>query len=355
MYVVYSIIFLALIAIVIITITLAGKQKPEFTTDRSENFNNVTHYEGKYNNEKIKVSPEFDWVEFKGEKYYKHNKDNYVYKGQNKTLYFKDHPYYYIERPILIENVKKEHNIPKIIWQTMKEEPIKDSLLYDAVQTFKNQQGWDYRFITDEKAKVFLKENFDEEVLHAFEVLIPGAYKADLLRACLLYIHGGVYADSKLFLHYDLDSFLDRDLVLVKEFNKKKAKDVGVWNGFLASIPKQEYFKLVIDSIVKNVKNLDYKNDELAVTGPLLYGKIFMKVHQIEKIENVITEKYRILNTYHVKNDNKNVINEYNNQELFITWDKKRSYLKNWATKDYSELWKKKNIFDKYLHKKYFK
>ena len=349
MYVVYTIILLLLIAILIMTITLSSREEPIFDAERSENFANIEHYEGKYNNETIKVSPEFEWIEFKGEKYIKKDKQ---FIGKKDLLNLKDHPFYYIEKPILVDNINKEHNIPKIIWQTMKEEPVKDTLVYEAIQTFKNQKEWEHRFMTDDKAKVFLKENFDEEVLHAFEVLIPGAYKADLLRACLLYIHGGVYADCKLFLHYDLDSFLDRDLVLAREFDNINNK--GIWNGFMASIPKNEYFSKVIDNIVKNVKNLDYTSDPIEITGPLLYGKIFMKHYDIDEIKLEIVDSYMILNTLRLKNDSKKIINEYKNQEMFISWDANRSYVKEWFTKDYGILWNSRKVYDLELYKKYF-
>ena len=47
-----------------------------------------------------------------------------------------------------------------------------------------------------------------------------------------------VCVDAKLFLHYNLDSFLDRDFVLVREFESslRGNNDIGIWNGFMTSI-----------------------------------------------------------------------------------------------------------------------
>lgn len=354
MYLTYTFIILLLLSIVVITTTLMATEDPEFSAEKSENFNNVTHFNAVYKDKPMMVAPDFEWVKFNGLQYYKSKTRTYENKEKNKILKLNKHPFYYIDKPVFSKQTKKQHNIPKIIWQTMRELPKEGTSVYDAVQTFKAQEGWVHRFVTDENAKVFLKENFDEDVLHAFEVLVPGAFKADLLRACLLYVYGGVYADAKLFLHYDLDSFLEGDLVLVKEFDKKSIKNKAIWNGFMCSVPKQEYFMDVIKKIVKNVKNKDYRYDDLAVTGPLLYGEVFMKKNNIEKIDISITKDYKILNTFHATNDIKNIINQTDNQEIFISWDKKRSYTKLWNSIDYSHLWTSRKIFDLELHKEYF-
>ena len=44
----------------------------------------------------------------------------------------------------------------------------------------------------------------------------------------------------------------------------------------------------------------------------------------------------------------------HNNEEIFISWDSKRNYVKFWSGKSYGELWIKRQVFDKELHKKYF-
>ena len=43
----------------------------------------------------------------------------------------------------------------------------------------------------------FIKNNFDLDILNAYDILKPGAFKADLWRCCILYIYGGIYLDIK--------------------------------------------------------------------------------------------------------------------------------------------------------------
>ena len=351
-YIIFIIVIVISICIMAFSIDTLGKRDPTFVKEKSENYENVEYFAAVINGNNVKISKKFDEIEYKDEIYKKKTSKLYL-SDKGKKIKILNHPYYYITHPILAENqLKHNHNIPKLIWQTMKNEPKEGTSVFDATNTFKKQKGWKYNFVTDEDGEKFLEENFHKDVLHAFRVLIPGAYKADLLRACLLYIHGGVYADAKLFLHYDLDSFLDRDLVLVREFeiSLRENNGIGIWNGFMASTPKQEYFKLVIDKIVENVKNMEYGSSNISITGPILYGSEFVKYFG----EETKSSKYRILNSSHINNDTKNVINMYKNEEIFISWDSKRNYAKFWSGKGYGELWTKRQVFDKDLHKKYF-
>jgi mannosyltransferase OCH1-like enzyme len=78
------------------------------------------------------------------------------------------------------------------------------------VETWK-KSDWEYKFYDDEDAKAFLSLHFPGEISEAFNAIIPGAFKADLLRYCLLFIYGGVYADVDTILESSLDSAILSD------------------------------------------------------------------------------------------------------------------------------------------------
>ena len=343
-------IFIIVVAAVFIT-DCFGTEELAFVEEKSDNFVNISHFEGNLNDETIKISPTFGTIELNDETYTKQKTKLYI--SDKGTLKLHHHPYCYITNVVMKPGqVTKSHNIPRKIWQTMKEPPREGTTVFAATSTFKVQGGWEYAFVSDDDGRKFLTEHFSPDVLHAFETLVPGAYKADLLRACLLYIHGGVYADAKLFLHYNLDSFLDRDLVVVREFCV--FADKGIWNGFIASMPGNEYFRKVIDGIVENVKNMNYTFSSIGITGPLLYGKVFLEHFKINSLKVSTTTNYRILNSFKHNRTSKQVINEYDNQEMMISWDKGRSYRNEYNNKDYSQLWRNRKVFDLELHKRYF-
>jgi hypothetical protein len=104
--------------------------------------------------------------------------------------------------------------IPRIVHQTYFEEVTPGNnypQLSRFTQTFR-YSGWDYRFYNDEEGASFLSTHFPPEVREAFDTLQPGAFKADLFRYCVLFIHGGLYADIDVMLESNLDISIQPDV-----------------------------------------------------------------------------------------------------------------------------------------------
>ena len=53
----------------------------------------------------------------------------------------------------------------------------------------------DHNLYGIEEGREFIRNHFETAVVDAFDRLVPLAYKADLLRYCLLYVRGGIYSD----------------------------------------------------------------------------------------------------------------------------------------------------------------
>ena len=58
----------------------------------------------------------------------------------------------------------------------------------------RRQHIWWIR-INNQKAFDWVKNNFESDVLYAYDSLIPSSYKSDLFRYCILYKYGGIYLD----------------------------------------------------------------------------------------------------------------------------------------------------------------
>ena len=128
----------------------------------------------------------------------------------------------------------------------------------------------------------FLKNNFIKDVVDAFDCLIPGAYKADLWRYCILYKYGGIYQDIKF---QPVNNFKYIDLV-DKEYFVRDIKNSGggIYNALLICKPKNKILYKSIKEIIKNVKNKFYGKSNLEPTGPLLMKKFFSK-REIQNLE----------------------------------------------------------------------
>ena len=71
---------------------------------------------------------------------------------------------------------------------------LSDSLKQILADAERQNPGWETRYIDNEQALLFLNGHFPE-VVEVWDGLKTGAFKADLLRYCLLYFYGGVWLD----------------------------------------------------------------------------------------------------------------------------------------------------------------
>ena len=173
----------------------------------------------------------------------------------------------------LINNNQK---IPKKIFQTWSKNELSKEM-YDSVMTILNRnQEYDYYFYDDNDCRKFIEDNFSEQVLQAYDNLVPGAYKADLWRACILYVHGGAYFDCKAILNYPIKTFLKPNVscLLCTDLFQD-----NIYNAIVMSVPKNNYLLEIIKSITEtslNGKYLPEWEDEkartLAPTGRISLG-----------------------------------------------------------------------------------
>jgi hypothetical protein len=116
--------------------------------------------------------------------------------------------------------------VPRIVHQTWFEEltPDKYPNMSRLVESFR-RSGWEYKFYSDDEADRFLSTHFPPQVREAYNSLIPGAFKADLFRYCVLLIYGGVYADVDIQLESALDLSIAPDvgfMVPIDEVSTRK-------------------------------------------------------------------------------------------------------------------------------------
>jgi hypothetical protein len=87
------------------------------------------------------------------------------------------------------------NSIPKIIWQTYRDEHL-PSRGAEAVQSWKKMNPeWEYRFCTDPEILEFMNREFGGDLARIFASVPVGVMKADIWRYAILYKFGGLYAD----------------------------------------------------------------------------------------------------------------------------------------------------------------
>jgi mannosyltransferase OCH1-like enzyme len=122
----------------------------------------------------------------------------------------------------------------------------------------------------------FIKEHFEKPVLTAYDTILPGAFKADLFRYCVLYIRGGIYVDSDTICLTSIDKYINSNDKLVVVRDDPMAKK-WLANAFIAVTPKHP---LMWEAINQAVKNIQSKHEQfyLDYTGPGLLGKCLNRV-----------------------------------------------------------------------------
>jgi len=169
-----------------------------------------------------------------------------------------------------------QHAFPKKIFQTWDDCTVPVGM-FDAMQSWiQHNPDWGYHLFDDDDIRLFIQAHFSSDVVSAYDQLVPGAYRADLWRYCVLYIHGGVYADAKLICHQSLQDVLPAavDFITVRDVVRKRREFPGyLWQAFMVAKPGLALFKIAIDRIVQYVEAGYYGCDPLSITGPGLLGK----------------------------------------------------------------------------------
>jgi mannosyltransferase OCH1-like enzyme len=233
----------------------------------------------------------------------------------------------------------EQENIPKYFFQIwINNDNNIPQPIVNNFNTIKNDNPeFECQLFNKEDCIHFLKNHYDEDVINAYHKLIPGAYKADLMRYCILYKNGGIYLDAKMMPTngFKLNHVIDKEyFVRDSDFD---GKGRGVWNGFMVCKKNNPLLLELIVNIVENVKNKYYGETFLSPTGPFLLKKKFTE----EQINDFDYEYIYINNTHVVTKYPDN----YDLSIIKIDYDLSHVQSLNSSEKNYRDLWNEKNIY----------
>jgi mannosyltransferase OCH1-like enzyme len=232
---------------------------------------------------------------------------------------------------INLMNIHNYNQIPCNIYQTWYTKNLPPKMK-ERVELLKNQNPkFKHYLFDDNDCREFIRTYFRDDVLDAYDRLIPGAYKADLWRYCVLFINGGIYLDIKFACD---NGFKLIDLTFDTHFVKDRPPNT-IYNALMACFPGNILLYKAIRQIVKNVKNKYYGTSSLHPTGPALLGQIIIR----NKLN--INVDMRHYDTEGIIYKNKFVINttypEYNYE--------RNNLFNNINSKHYTSLWNNRQIY----------
>ena len=190
-------------------------------------------------------------------------------------------------------------------------------------------------YLYDEnECRQFIQNNFDTNVLGAYNSLIPCSYKSDLWRFCVLYINGGIYYDIKFSC---ANNFKFIALTEQEHFIRDMQENC-VLTGLIVTLPKNPILLNCINQITNNVKTKFYGENPLYPTGPGLLGRYFTNEERKNMdmyLQSSVVENK--LNEYYIVSNNTIILKYYNEYRT-----EQKSFQKN---KHYHDLWHDKNIY----------
>ena len=248
--------------------------------------------------------------------------------------------------------IKQESVIPLKIYQTWYTKELPELLQQNITLLKEQNPEFTFYLFDDNDCREFIQKYFDDYVINAFDKLIPGAYKADLFRYCILYIYGGIYLDIK---YYGINGFkfitLTEKEYLVQDLS---ISGNGIYNALMICKAGNKLLWKAIQNIVENVSTLFYGTSTLEPTGPLLLKNIIDKekdkeeypitlIHrEIYSRSTIEHNNYGYKTEYYIYNNSKNIpILTFSNKYREL----QNELFKHTNTQPYYQLWKNRNIY----------
>lgn len=150
------------------------------------------------------------------------------------------------------------------------DQPLAPQLLENIESFQRLHPGMEHRLFRNEETRDFIAGEYGGEILAAYDALKPYTFKCDLARHCIMYKHGGVYAD--LSVHF-LKSWRPRGdkLCVFRDF--LFAAPWQLATTVYAAPPGHKGIARAMELICENVRNRYYGKTFLCPTGPTSFGK----------------------------------------------------------------------------------
>lgn len=239
---------------------------------------------------------------------------------------------YIFKTQFLQENYENNNTIPLIIHQIWVNGELYPKMKECIDKLKMDNPEFEHNLYDDAKCRAFISENYDKNVLCAYDKLIPYAFQADLVRYCVLYKKGGIYLDIKYQMENGnkLINYVDKEYYTIEHLSKEY-----IYNGFIISKPNNPLWLKCINKIVNNVNNKWYGDTSVAPTGPALVYNFFDKSKTSE-----------IIFKYDEKNGKGFIKNEKTGVIIMSHYPEYREEQKQNLTLPYwKDLWANKNIY----------
>lgn len=140
-----------------------------------------------------------------------------------------------------------------------------------------------YTLWTKFTLRAFIKDNFPNRVISAYDSLAAYTAKADLGRYCLLFIYGGIYSDLSNYFFASLPISEQNQIACFRDVEPYAGASWAVTPTILYAAAGQDELRLAINLLVANVEARHYGTNALCPTGPILFGRALALLNRPER------------------------------------------------------------------------
>lgn len=245
---------------------------------------------------------------------------------------------------------KYSQKIPFIIHQTYFTKKLNPDI-FQTCMTIKNMNPeYDYAFYDDKSCREYISAHYPSDYLKAYDMVIPGAYKADVFRYLLLYREGGIYMDCKSSTMVPLRDFIPTDATFVVFRDRPKG---SLLNSFMAVTPNHPIIKLVIEMTISNILARRYNNNSLDITGPQTLGRAFNIYNNRPELEDIEPGVYGpkrdliVVGSFYVIGEGKDEFDALVDKNYTPLVSKTlKNYYNNPNRIDYHVLWTERRVYN---------
>ena len=154
---------------------------------------------------------------------------------------------------------KKKIKIPLNIWQTHVSNDLPQSSYDNVNKLITLNPEFKYQFFDNEDMRKYIENNFDNNVLRAYDKINPGAGKADIWRLAIILKEGGIYIDLDKILIENPKPFID---IIDENDEFIHGRNWHIWgqnapatNATLCAVPNHPVIKYAFESIIDSILN----------------------------------------------------------------------------------------------------
>lgn len=228
--------------------------------------------------------------------------------------------------------------IPLNIFQTWKTKDLPPKMKECVENLKKDNPEFTHYLYDDNDCRDFIINNFDTNVIKAYDALIPGAYKADLWRYCVLYKRGGIYLDIKYYCvnGFKLITLTDKEY-FIRDIEQSGA---GIYNAFMICKAGNQKMLNCINKIVDNVKKRYYGERIFDPTGPTLLLKEFSQ-EELKSLPPITISEDRCPTKTCISMNGNPILAIYKEYR-----EEQKEFFSKEKTKYYYDLWNERKIYN---------